>query len=373
MAILDLNYEKLFDIYDELNIKLTNEVIRQVSKLGDITSYSEAQLRVIAETNGREIFFKALDQTSSINKKTKEKLKELYEEYGKETLKGYKQEYKYRDKKLMLNNSQLNILNYFLETTNNQLFNMINTIAFATETTYVSAVDNALMQVATGGISYDKAIYETYKELADKGIKLKDSAGRDVQLDVAVRRNVLGGIQEMTNMLSENIFNDLGCDGYEVTAHSGARPTHAIAQGKQYALTQENANKYHVGYWYDTVAGEPIAELWSDYNCRHSYFGIILGVSKPSYTNKELKKMENETVGSKDNKMSLYEATQKQRYYERNIRKIKKSIKSIDGIKDKNIKTLEEKYKEQLKNYRKKYREFNRLTGLEPDYSRTRI
>lgn len=373
MAILDLNYDKLFNIYEELDIKLTNEIIRQISNLGDITSYSEAQLRTLVELNGQDIFFKALDETSLITSDMKNKLKSLYQEYGEETVRGYKQEYKYRGRSLKLNATQLNILNYFLETTGNSLTNMTNTIAFATEQNYVNAVDKAILEVATGGIDYNKAIYNTYKDLANKGVTLQDSLGRDVQLDVAVRRNVLGGIQQMTNSLNENIFSDLGCNGYEVTAHSGARPTHAVAQGKQYALTQEDANKYNVGYWYDTVDGEPIAELWNDYNCRHSYNGVILGVSDPQYSKKELKSMEDETVDYNGEKMSLYEATQRQRYYERNIRARKKAIKSLDGVKDKNVLEAQKNIEKQLKNYRRKYREFNRATGLEPDYSRTRI
>lgn len=373
MAILDLNYDKLFDIYEELNIKLTSQIINQISKLGDISSYSEAQLRTLVEIDGREIFFKALDETSMINADMKSKLKELYQEYGEETVRSYKQEYKYRGKSLRLNATQLNILNYFLQTTGNSLTNMTNTMAFATEQTYVKAVDKAVLQVASGGVSYDKAIYNTYKELASKGVSLQDNAGRDVQLDVAVRRNVLGGIQQMTNSLNESIFSDLGCDGYEVTAHTGARPTHAIAQGKQYALTQEDASKYHVGYWYDTVDGEPIAELWNDYNCRHSYSGIILGISSPQYTKKELKQFEDETVEYQGKKMSLYEATQKQRYYERNIRDRKRAIASLDGTKDKNAIEAQNSLKKQLQDYRRKYRNFSNAVGLEKDSTRTRI
>ena len=75
MAILDLNYDKLFDIYEELNIKLTSQIIAQISKLGDISSYSEAQLRTLVEIDGKEIFFKALDETSMINADIKSKLK----------------------------------------------------------------------------------------------------------------------------------------------------------------------------------------------------------------------------------------------------------------------------------------------------------
>ena len=172
------------------------------------------------------------------------------------------------------------------------------------------------------------------------------------------------GLQNTANRISDSLFNELECNGYEVSAHMGARPTHAIAQGKQYALTREDASKYNVGYWYDTVDGEPIAELWNDYNCRHDYFPIILGVSQPNYTKKELKEM---------NDTKLYENIQKQHYYESKIRNTKRAIQSLENSTDKNVLKAKESLENSLKNYRAKYRDFNKATGLSPDYTRTRI
>ena len=44
-------------------------------------------------------------------------------------------------------------------------------------------------------------------------------------------------------------------------------------------FTVHQNRRWGVGYWYDTVDGEPIAELWHDYNCRHTYFPILLEMS----------------------------------------------------------------------------------------------
>lgn len=367
-----INFDKLVEIYDNLQITIISDIINKIENTGNITSYTKAQIKTLEGIDSKEVFYKALDSASGITKDTNKELKRIYEEYAHEDLKHYKKEFEYRGKKYKLNSTQLKILNQGLKATRGTLKNLVKTIAFQSEELYVEAVDKAYMQVITGGIDYNQAIYNTYKELAEQGIKLKDSAGRNVQLDVAVRRNVLGGIQETTNSINKDLFEELGCNGYEVSAHSGARPTHAIAQGKQYALTQEDAKKYGVGYWYDEVDGEPIAELWDDYNCRHSYFGIILGVSESNYTNKELQDYQNENVLYKGKRMPLYEAEQQQRYYERNIRTKKRAIESIKIDTDVGN-SIKNKLKEELKDYRRKYREFNKQTGLSPDYTRTRI
>jgi hypothetical protein len=367
-----INFDRLEEIYDSLQITIISDIINKIEKTGDITSYTKAQIKTLEGIDSKEVFYKALDSASGITKDTNKELKRIYEEYAHEDLKHYKQEFKYRGKSYKLNKSQLKILNQGLKATRGTLKNLVKTIAFQSEKLYVEAVDKAYMQVISGGIDYNRAIYNTYKELADSGVKLEDKLGRKVQLDVAVRRNVLSGVQQTTNKINKSLFKELGCDGYEVSAHSGARPTHAIAQGKQYALTREDAKKYGVGYWYDTVDGEPIAELWNDYNCRHSYFGIILGISQPNYDEKELEEQEKESVTYKGKEMPLYEAEQQQRYYERNIRAKKRAIESIK-VDSEAGNMVKDKLKQELNDYRRKYREFNKETGLKADYTRTRI
>ena len=152
--------------------------------------------------------------------------------------------------------------------------NFTNTIAFQSKQMYVDAIDEAYMNVLSGAFDYQSAISNTCQNLADKGITLKDKLGRDVQLEVAVRRNIMYGIQSTANDINKDLDNYLGCDGYEVTAHTGARPSHAEAQGKQYAINKKDADKYGIGLWSD------VSDLWEEYNCRHTYFGIILGISK---------------------------------------------------------------------------------------------
>ena len=373
---LDLDYKDiqiLTEIYGELDIKTIQNIVKRISKMGDLSLLNEYQIRGIKEKDRKEVFKKTLEEVGFLTAYMNGATKKIYNNYAHYLVKNNKRLYEYRGKKSKLNEIQIDMLNGGLKETQNLIKNFTSTIAFASEKTYVDAVDKAYLEVLSGEKTYNKAIYDTYKELAKKGVKLTDNTGRNVQLETAIERNLRMGLQNTADRITDSIFNELGCDGYEVSAHSGARPTHAIAQGKQYALTKEDASKYGVGYWYDTVDGTPIAELWNDYNCRHSYFPIILGISNSNYTKKEIRQLRNQTVNYKGQKMDLYQAKQKQHYFESNIRKTKKAIESLGDSNDPNVLKVKNNLETSLKNYQAKYRDFNKATGLDPDYTRTRI
>lgn len=369
----DKDTKILTDPYTKLDIKTIQDIVQKIVDIGDLSLLNQKQLNSIKEKDRQEIFQKTLEEVGFLTAYMSDATKKIYEDYAHYLVRGTKELFEYRGLKSALNPVQLDMLNSGLKEIQNVLRNFTGTIAFASETTYVEALDKAFLEVLSGNKTYEDAIYDTYKELAQNGIKLTDSRGRNVQIETAVERNLRMGLQNTASRISDNLFNELGCDGYEVSAHSGARPTHAIAQGKQYALTKEDAKKYGVGYWYDTVGGEPIADLWNDYNCRHSYFPIILGVSGSNYTKKELKEMNETTIDYKGQKMTLYEALQKQHYLENKIRSTKKSLESLGDSNDSNVLKVRTSLERSLENYKNKYRDFNKATGLSPDYSRTRI
>lgn len=357
-----IEFNDVVELYRNLNIEIMADIIDRVSQMQDITITTKDQLKILKQTNGIEVFNKALEETSMLTTETKKILKQIFEDMAKEDIEGYKELYQYRDKPFKLSETQYKILNQGLKQTNNTLKNFTNTIAFRSQQAYVDAVDSAYLKVASGAFDYATAIHTACQELADRGITLKDSLGRNVQLEVAVRRNMMTGIQQTANQINRDIEEYLECDGYEVTAHLGARPTHAEAQGKQYAI--KHSTKISKGYpLWSEVEG-----LWSEYNCRHTYFGIILGVSEPKYTAKELKEFKNATVNWNGKEIPYYEATQKQRQLENAIRKQKRSVQTLEKA---NIDNKIEKG--QLAQLQKKYKDFCKETGLEKDYQRLQV
>lgn len=357
-----IEFNDVVELYNKLNIEITADIIQRIADMKEITATTKNELEILKQTNGTDIFNEALEKTSLLTTERKRALKKLFEDMAKEDMQGYKELYMYRDKPFKLSETQYKILNQGLKATNKTLKNLTNSIAFQGKQTYVEAVDLAYMQASSGAFDYNSAISNAVQKLADEGITLRDKLGRKVQLEVAVRRNVLNGIHETANNMNRDIEENLGCDGYEVTAHLGARPSHAAEQGKQFALNKEDAEKYKVGLWSD------VEELWQEYNCRHTYFGIILGISEPIYTNEELKKYKNATVEYNGEKIPYYEATQKQRQQENTIRKQKRAVQILEKAgQDTRI------AKAKLAISQRRLNDYCKETGLEKDYSRAKV
>ena len=369
-----LDYSELVMLYSQLNIELTQDIIEQIENGKDISEMSKNEFNKFVERIGAIIFASALLKISKLNTSVKKELKNTYTEMAKDNMKSYKKLFEYRGLKYEVSNDQLKILNRAVKKSSTELANFTKTIAFSSQKAYVEAIDKAYLDVLTGK-NYINAIDNTVRELAGKGITLTDSAGRQVQLEVAVRRNILSGIKLTADDINKIIERKLGCNGYTVPAHSGARPSHAEAQGKQYAITKSNAKKYNVGFWGD------VKHLWKEYNCRHTPTGIILGISEPLYTDEELEELKNSKVTYKGKKISEYEATQIQRRLEREQRNLKRQLQPLknsnDNIKDEELKQKQEKtiknLQTRLTKKQKEYKIFCNETGLTPQCERTKV
>lgn len=120
---------------------------------------------------------------------------------------------------------------------------------------YQWALDSAELQIQSGAISYNQAISEAVKQLADRGLcvvydksgnvlknRVAYESGHIDQLDVAVRRAVMTGVNQLNQKYREQSMDYLETDLVEVTAHRGARDVdgpngwenHKAWQGKVY-------------------------------------------------------------------------------------------------------------------------------------------
>jgi len=194
---------------------------------------------------------------------------------------------------------------------------------------YQWALDNATMQIQSGAISYNQAIKTAVKQLADSGLKVVDyESGHRDQIDVAVRRAVMTGVNQICAKYTEQSAEYLETPYFEVSAHSGARDkpgpspwsSHKDWQGKVYSIRAGDIypNIYE-------VCGLGTVDGLEGANCRHRRFPWVEGVSERTYTDKQLKHIDNGLGCTFDGKSyTAYEATQMQRRVERTIRKIKR-------------------------------------------------
>lgn len=218
---------------------------------------------------------------------------------------------------------------------------------------YINATDFAFNQIMTGALDYNTAIRKACGKLATHGIRTIDyKSGVHTSLEAAVRRNMMGGAGLMVEQISQHNYNELGADGWEITAHANSAPDHEPIQGKQY--TNEQFQRLN----------NSLVRRIGTLNCGHNAMPIILGVSEPVYTDRELKKFRaenNKPITYNGRKFkSTYEATQYQRQIERSIRMWERR-EMTGAYKDAGIR---------LKLLRQEYNRFSKAVGLRTEEER---
>lgn len=194
---------------------------------------------------------------------------------------------------------------------------------------YQWALDNATMQIQSGAINYNQVIKSAVKQLADSGLKVVDyESGHRDQIDVAVRRAVMTGVNQICAKYTEQLAEYLETPYFEVSAHSGARDkpgpspwsSHKDWQGKVYSIRAGDIypNIYE-------VCGLGAVDGLEGVNCRHRRFPWVEGVSERTYTDEQLEHIDDGLGCTFEGKTyTAYEATQEQRKVERTIRKLKR-------------------------------------------------
>lgn len=227
---------------------------------------------------------------------------------------------------------------------------------------YRKSMDYAFEQVFTGAADYDAAIRRATRNLADLGVRVIDyESGIHTGLEAAVRRNVMGGLGLMVEQITRQNHDDLGCNGWEITAHAASAPDHEPIQGKQYSDAQ-----------YQALNGSLVRRIGT-LNCGHAAFPIILGVNAPQYTPEELRKYREDNergITYEGRHYTMYEATQQQRKVERAIRKQKNRILVDEATGDKE-KLLTDQIR--LQRLNQEYARFSKATGLPTQRERAMV
>ena len=223
---------------------------------------------------------------------------------------------------------------------------------------YQWALDQAEMKVLSGGVSYREAIWDSVKQLADSGIKtVHYESGHVDQADVAARRAIMTGVNQICDKYVEQSAEYLETDHFEISAHIGARDVdgpngwenHKAWQGKVYSVKSFDIypNIYE-------VCGLGAVDGLNGANCRHKRFPWIEGVSERTWTDEQLAHIDDgHDCDFQGKHYTAYEATQKQRMIERTVRKLKREKLAFDkaGLKDDavdvsvRIRRLEHEYK----------------------------
>lgn len=268
---------------------------------------------------------------------------------------------------LSANSSLQQILDATVKLAREELTNMTQTMGFVgpdgqcRELTdaYNAACDFAFQKVSAGAQDYQSAIRDATRNLAEKGIRTIDyKSGYHTSIEAAIRQNIMGGMGLMVEQISESNHELLGCDGWEISAHAGSAPDHEPIQGKQYS---DKAYK---------ELNDSLVRRIGTLNCGHTAFPIIMGVNSPQYTEEELeefRQQNEEGVTFEGKHYTLYEATQRQRKFERTIRKQKRRILVDEATGDKDKLQTDQI---RLVRLRQEYARFSKGVGLPMQHAR---
>lgn len=187
---------------------------------------------------------------------------------------------------------------------------------------YQRTLDNGVMQIASGAVDYNTVLKRAVKAMTDSGLRTVDYAsGWSNRVDVAVRRALMTGFNQVVAKVNEDNAEQLGTEYFEVSYHRGARPTHQVWQGRVYSKKE-----------LETVCGLGTVTGLCGANCYHSYSPFIKGVDKPTYSDEELDRMNEEEDTPKEyngKEYTAYEARQRQRQLETAMRADRQKIELL--------------------------------------------
>ena len=199
------------------------------------------------------------------------------------------------------------------EATMGEWVNFTRVSSKAAHKLFINACDTAYHQAMTGMISTAQAVKEAIEVAAEAGVyvEYKDKAGNVLRRDTietATTRAVRTGISQASGNIQTARMDEFDVDLVLVSSHLGARPEHAVWQGKIYSRsgTSEEYPDFVSSTGYGSVTGLCGA------NCRHNFGPWFEGMENPF-----------EQYDSEENQKQ-YELEQRQRTLERRIRDTKR-------------------------------------------------
>lgn len=312
-------------LIDPVNTYLLKDIARRIQEAGKLTStaaYEAWQVEWLGK--GRKELERELSQLLGVTRREARKLLRSAARYGYDTTLS-----RYPGHLVPFDTNQAiqQIVSAAVTLAGDELKNITQTKAIlmvdpygryqALPKAYCACTDYAFQQVFTGAADYNTAIRQACAGIAKHGVSIAYASGVHTSLEAAVRRNIMGGLGLMTEQISRQNHDDLGCNGWEISAHANSAPDHEPIQGRQYS---DKA--------YDTLNNGLVRRIGT-LNCGHVASPIILGVNSPQYSAEELEKFrqDNEAGVTFDGKhYTGYEATQMQRRLERAIRAQKRRV-----------------------------------------------
>lgn len=357
--------EPILALWSEAERLILQDMARRISKYDFWIPAVDHQHEKLLEAGRMQA--QILAELSKLTRRTEQQLREMMADAGSRCLRADIEVYEGAGMSVpKLNESAAlkQILNAGYQATAQTMKNLTRTTAQTATRQFENALDRAWLQVSSGAFDYDTAIRGAIKELAANGIgAITYPSGKTDSIETAVRRAVLTGVNQTAGKLQLELAQEVGCDLVEVSAHAGARPEHALWQGRIYSLSGKSKKypDFVSSTGYGTGAG------LCGWNCRHSFGPYVEGSSRV-WTDEKLAELDAPKYEYNGEKLTEYEATQQQRYHERQIRRWKREQAALDAAGQDSSKAAAK-----VKLWQDRQKDFINQTGLKRDYEREQI
>lgn len=365
--------DDILKLYAQLEDDIISDIVRRMMKTGFVTESAKHQAEMLQ--NAGLLYDDILSEIAKRTDATSQHVKALFEDAGVRTVNFDNQIYRAVGR-VPVDIRQSPAMRQTLESgyrkTLGNMQNLTLTTANMGQTAYYNACNQAYMQIVSGAFSYQEAIKKAVQKTAQDGAFVLYPSGHRDRVDVAVRRSVLTGVGQTCREIGLMNAEENDCDLMELSAHFGARPTHAEWQGQIVSLSGRK------GYLSLDSIGYGTGDGFGGWNCRHDWFPYFEGYSRRNYTDSYLKSLNEKNIEYNGEKYSQYEISQIQRRYEREIRSAKREKVAFDtAVKetsDPELKSVMQSgsdyANQQIKDKQAKMRDFINQTGQSRDYFR---
>ena len=409
--LIDLVIERLITRIEDTNTYILQDIGKSIKQIRDITSTKRQQLiNILKYGDNYQNILNKISKMTNLNIKDVE---EIFLEASKKNYEFAEQFYKARNitpvpfkenerlitqataiaraiQKDLYSFTRENVLGYSIRDLDG------NIQFYGLRDTYNRVLEEALVNVSQGKETFDQSMTRIMNDIGGSGLKKIDyKSGRSMRLDSAVRMHLHDGLRTLFNQNQELFGEEFNYNGIEVTHHKNSAPDHIdTIDGKQFVLVDKvqeqinngieteikqediRGNQVRVnGKWYDdfNAVNNSLKRQVSTLNCRHRVFSIVVGVSKPEYTQEQLdedkqKNIEGFNIDGKH--YSLYEGEQLQRSLERKIRE-QKDIQIL--AKASGNKELIKESQDRIKQLTNKYKEISKISGLPTRMDRLKV
>ena len=376
--------DRIIALYQQLEDDILSAVIRRILKMGYVSEASKHQLKVLQAAGllYDDIVQLIADRTDACTAQ----VRALFEDAGVQTVEIDNSLHEAAGAlpiDIRQDSSTRQVLEAGYKKTLGTMQNLVSTTATQTQTAFIQTCDRIYMQVSSGAFSYQEAIMNALRALADTGAEVVYPTKHKDRMDVAVRRCVLTGVSQTAAAVSLRQAEDAGCYLMEITAHSGARPDHAKWQGQLVTITGKDAGKIIDGLRVFTLSeiGYGSGEGFKGWNCRHNWHAYYPGFSTPNYTPEELKKLDEPCISYNGKLYTEYEVSQMQRAQERRVRAWKRRCitaqESVNSATDEATRATAQAEFDRSARYLKaneaKLKDFCRQTGQDRDRFREQV